>query len=217
MGNNSVLAVIRKRWILIVTAGFLSACLFMGYKYLMRDTYTVAYDGDVWIGKTIKIESYKDRHDILKYDAHYKSGAFLCSFLEATEARYQYEKFARKWDQKSQQQKIKWLSQHLRLNYFGAGRLEFVFAFKGTEPVDVAYVEECGVDYLQDFLSFVDQKDSLGDYIVLGEATTFPKETVIEPSGVLLKYGGIGFALGIVGMTTVILVWNLRKGCYGDN
>lgn len=216
MGNNSV-QVIRKRWISIMAAGLLTACLFMGYKYLMRDTYTVAYDGDVWIGKTIKIESYEDRHDILRYDAHYKSGAFLYSFLEATETRYRYEKFAREWNRKSQQEKVKWLSQHLWVNYFGAGRVEFVFAFKGREPMDVAYIEEYGTAYLQDFLSFADQKDSLGDYIVLGEATAFPKETLIEPSGVLLKYGGIGFVLGIVGMTTVLLVWNLRKGCHGDN
>lgn len=217
MGNNSVLAVIRKRWILIVIVGFLSACLFMGYKYLMRDTYTVAYDGDVRIEKTIKIESYEDRHDILRYDAYYKSRAFLCSFLDVTEERYEYEKFARGWNQKGLQQKVNWLSAHLGVNYFGAGRVGFALVFKGTEPVDLVYVEEHGMAYLQDFLSFVDQKDSLGDYIVLDEAAEFPKETVIEQSGVFLKYGGIGFVLGVVGMTTVLLVWNLRKGCYGDN
>ncbi len=217
MGKDSALGVIRKRWVLIVMTGFWVACLFMGYKYMMRDSYTLAYDGNVWIGETIKIEYYEDRHDVLRYDAYYKSGAFLYSFLDETEGRYQYERFARGWAKKSRQQKVKWLGEHLRVNYFGAGRLEFTLTFKGTEPVDVAYVEECGVAYLQAFLSFANQKDSLGAYTVLGMATAFPKETLIEPSGMLLKYGGIGFMLGIVGVTTVFLVWNLRKGSYGDN
>lgn len=217
MKENAVLLLLKRKWIIILLSGFLMACLFMGYKYAMRDTYTLAYDGDAYFGKVIKAEVQDAGYDTLKYEKYFYSDAFLYSFLDATESRYDYKKFAKDWGNKKRPQKKQWLASHLRVKNYGAGRLEVGFYFKATEPMDAEYLKQQGLRYTEDFLSFMNEKDSFGAYTVTGETSTIPTQTVISQNRVEVKYGVIGFVLGLVSAVAVLLTWNLRKAYHGDD
>ena len=208
------LALLKKKWIVLLAAGILCAGIFVGYKYMMRSTYTLAYDGDVMIGKTLIIDDFTDRRDALRFDNYYRADSFLYPFLEATKNTYDYGKFDRGWEGESKGKQVEWLRNHIKIKYFGAGRMEVFFTIGAKEAMDLEYVEENGTRFLQDYLNFVMSKDSLGAYEVKNEVVSLPKETLISSRGVLVKYGVIGFVLGVVGAATVILVLNLRKGSH---
>ena len=217
MKENSALLLLRRKWMTILLSGVLMAGLFMGYKYVMRDTYTLAYDVDAYFGTVIRVEAQESNYDTLKYEKYFYTDAFLYSFLDATKSRYEYGKFAKDWERKTRVQKKNWLASHLRVKNYGAGRLEVGFYFKSTEPMDAGYLEKNGVRYARDYLSFVHAKDSFGKYTVTGETSTIPKQTVISQDRVNVKYGVIGFMLGLVSAVTVLLTWNLRKAYHGDD
>lgn len=217
MKDNSKLLLLRQKWITILFSGILMACLFMGYKYVMRDTYTLAYDRDAYFGKAINVEVKGTGYDTLRYERYLYSDVFLYPFLDATESQYDYEKFAKDWKNKNRIQKEQWLASHLQVKNYGAGRVEVGFYFKATEPMDAKYLEDNGLQYTQDFLTFVNQKDSFGKYAVTGEVLNVPTKTVTSQKRVNVKYGMIGFVLGIVSAVIVLLIWNLRKANYGND
>lgn len=208
-----VIDILRKRFSLILIIGIIVSCLFMGVKYFSKSSYTLAPSDDILIGKTLRIDDYKDRYDELHYDRYLQSPSFLKSFVDATKDRYNYNKIAPGWNKKTISQKIEWLNKHIIVSYYGAGRMEIQLSIKRSDPVDLAYIEENGSQYIDSFIDFANLSDPFGDYTVVSSIDYIPQEQVISSNKVIIKYGAIGFVLGVVGMATVILVWNMGK-CY---
>ncbi len=213
----NVLSILRKRWSLLVVAGIIFSCLFMGVKYFNKNTYVLAPSDDTLIGKTLRLNDYKDSYDTLHYDRYLKSSSFLGRFIEETEEKYDYNKLAPGWNQKTNLQKISWIDKHIIVSYYGAGRIEIQLSIKQSEPIDLNYVSSHGEHFLDYFIYFADKKDALGSYTVITSVDLIPEKNVTSNNKVVLKYGIIGFVLGVVGMTTIILVCNMRKGNDGKH
>lgn len=213
----AIINLIKRKYIILILSGIFFSLLFMGFKYVTGSSYTIAPKGDVEIAKTIKLENYSDRYDILRYDKYLSSSAFLHSFYESSKENYDYDKLSPGWSNKTQSEKMQWLNKHIIVTYFGAGRMEAKLSIKRSEPINLQYIKENGEKFLDDFINFANDKDPFGQYEIVNSEISIPEGLVVSSKKVILKYGIIGFVLGIVFMLTIILVWNMYKGNYGRN
>lgn len=211
------LQIVKRKILIIILGSFIVAIGFMGLKYATRNSYITMPTGDIMIAKTLKLEDYKDRKDILKYDDYLRSPAFLSGYIEDTKEQYEYDKLVPGWSTKTNWAKLDWLSKHLVVSYYGAGRMEIRLHIKQSEPMNLEYVEENGARYLDSFIAFINSKDPLGEYEVINDVLLVPEGKVVSENKVVLKYGIIGFFLGGVGIITILLVWNMYRENYGKN
>ncbi|MCI7478147.1 MAG: hypothetical protein MSA77_07940 [Selenomonadales bacterium] len=212
---DQILRILRKKWIPIIIIGMLFSFVFMGFKYSTKDSYTLAPNGDVLISDVIRIDDYIDRYDILRYDKYLNSSVFLYSFYENTKDSYDYNKLSPGWDSKTNSQKQEWMTTHIKTEYYGAGRIAVSLDLKKSDPMDLEYVKEHGADYIKSLIAFADSKDSFGKYEVVNSVVSIPESLTTSNKKVVLRYGIIGFILGAVVMTTIVIIWYMRKGYDG--
>lgn len=210
-----VVNIIKRKWIIIILTGVLFSVLFMGFKYSTKDSYTLAPNGDVYIAEVIKINNYPDQNDTLKYDKYFASTTYLYSFYKSSKDTYDYEKLSPGWKNKTDSQKLEWMNKHLIVKYFGAGRVEISLDIKKSDAMDLAYLNNHGKEYVDSFVSFLNSKDTLGEYQVVDTIESIPENLTINNKNVIVKYGIIGFVLGIAFMTTVMLIYGMRKNYNG--
>ena len=146
---NWIIEILRKKWMLIITIGILFSFIFMGLKYMAKDSYTLAPSDDVLISEIIKIDNYSDRYDGLKYDRYLNSPAFLYSFYESTKNIFEYDKLSPGWNNKTDSQKIKWMATHIQTEYYGAGRIAVTLNLKKSDPMNLGYVKKYGEAYIK--------------------------------------------------------------------
>lgn len=211
-----VIKIVKRKWIVIILTGILLSFLFMGAKYVTKDSYTLAPDGDVYIAEIIKINDYPDQNDILKYDKYFTSTTYLYSFYEASKDTYDYEKLCPGWTVKTDSQKMEWMNKHIIVKYFGAGRVEISLDIKKADPMDLQYLKDYGKLYVNSFVNFLNDKDSFGEYQIVDMIESVPENLVINNKTVIVKYGIIGFILGTAFMTTVMLICGMRKNDNGE-
>lgn len=214
---SNVLTILMKKLLVLIITGVIVSCLFMGFKYFNKTTYTLAPSDDILIGKTLKLTDYRDSYDVLQYNKYLKSPSFLGSFIEETEEKFDYNKLAPGWNKKTNLQKVSWIDKHIIVSYYGAGRIEIQLSIKQSEPMDLNYVSSHGEHFLDSFIYFADKKDALGPYTVITSVDLIPEKNITSNNKVVIKYGIIGFVLGVVGMTTIILVCSMRKGNDGKH
>lgn len=210
--STNVLTILWKKLPVLVITGIIVSCLFMGFKYFNKTTYTLAPSDDILIGKTLRLTNYTDPYDALQYNKYLKSPSFLGSFIEETEEKFDYSKLAPGWGTKTNLQKISWVDKHIIVSYYGAGRIEIQLSIKQNDPMDLEYVTSQGEHYLDTFIDYANRKDSFGAYRIIASIDLIPEKNVISNNKVIIKYGIIGFILGVVGMTTIILICGMRKG-----
>lgn len=214
---SNVLTILMKKLLVLIITGVIVSCLFMGFKYFNKTTYTLAPSDDILIGKTLKLTNYRDSYDVLRYNKYLKSPSFLGSFIEETEEKFDYNKLVPGWNQKTNLQKVSWIDKHIIVSYYGAGRIEIQLSIKQSEPMDLNYVSSHGEHFLNSFIYFADKKDAFGPYIVITSVDLIPEKNITSNNKVFIKYGIIGFVLGVVGMTTIILVCSMYKGNDGKH
>lgn len=214
---SNVLMILMKKLLVLIITGVIVSCLFVGFKYFNKTTYTLAPSDDILIGKTLKLTNYRDSYDVLHYDKYLKSPSFLGSFIEETEEKFDYNKLVPGWNKKTNLQKVSWIDKHIIVSYYGAGRIEIQLSIKQSEPMDLNYVSSHGEHFLNSFIYFADKKDAFGPYTVITSVDLIPEKNITSNNKVVIKYGIIGFVLGVVGMTTIILVCSMHKGNDGKH
>lgn len=107
------------------------------------------------------------------------------------------------------------MNKHLIVKYFGAGRVEISLDIKKSDAMDLQYLKDHGKDYVDSFVNFLNSKDSLGEYQVVDTIESIPDNLTINNKNVVVKYGIIGFVLGIAFMMTVMLIYGMRKNYNG--
>lgn len=208
-------SIMRKRTFSIIVSGVIFALAFMAFQYITLSSYTIAPTGDIVIAKTLKVDDYQDRHDVLQYGKLFTSTGFLYSFYGLSKNNFDYNKLAPGWNYKSDNQKLEWLQKHITVTYFGAGRMEFMLNIQKSEPMDLEYLRANGDNYLTNFIEFANNKDSVGNYEIINSVVSIPNKLVTNRKMVILKYGIIGFIFGTVGISAIILALNMHKRKYG--
>lgn len=201
--------IVKKYMLKILLSGIFFATLFCGYKEY-KGNYVIQ-SGDILIGRQIQLQNYTDRLDHIHYDQLNSSGTILYDFYIESQSKFDYDKLAPGWNNKSDFQKIEWLKKHIRVKDYGAGNLEVRFDFMKSEPKNLRYIQVNGGNYIDAYLKFLKGKKVLQEYSVKSEMNVFPKSEIINKKGVLLKYGIIGFTLGSILFFTILYVKELLK------
>ncbi len=138
-------------------------------------------------------------------------------FLEVTEGnnKFDYNKLYGNWKTLAGLKKANWLRGHFRTYNAHGGAWEFSFLVKENEPKDVAYLNKNASEFMR---TFIDQSEKTIKLVRPNAKIEILKETIISPENkvlpkkrILIKYGIIGFVLGIIIATMVLFVRTLGK------
>lgn len=208
--------IMKSKVLILMVSGIISGIVFMTFNYYTHATsYTIAPKGDVVIIKSLKINNYQDSFDGLQYDKLFMSTGFLYNFYESSKTNFNYNKLAPGWNNQTDMQRIDWMRRHIKVSYFGAGRMEFLLRMQKSEPMDLTYLQANGDRFITALIEFADNKEHFGNYEILSTTYSIPDSLVVNNDGVVIKYGIIGFVLGIFLMMTIIWVLDLHKRTYG--
>jgi len=209
--------VFKKWWLILLTGLIISVGLV--YEKVITTNYVIK-SGDVWFTKIICIENFDllthyDEVEKFKYPSYMKNFRTINTFINDTEATFDYEKFCLNWNQKSKLQRYKWIQDHFIINDFGGGIYEVCFFLGNNEPKELDYVLQNGSRYLERYYSSskTDLK-KLDNDIIFKELSNFevlPQEKKIVKDDIIKKYALIGFILGILVATLVVVINSLRK------
>ena len=102
-------------------------------------------DGDFIVSSIIESPNYQDRKDFLKYNEYLTSTTNIMNLYNQTKTHINYEKLCLGWKSKSDFQKETWLKKHLKVSYFGDGKIGLELRIMASELKDTRYLEDNGL------------------------------------------------------------------------
>lgn len=141
----------------------------------------------------------------------------MYDFLEVTEGnnKFDYNKLYGNWKTLAGLKKADWLREHFRTYNAHGGSWEFAFWVKENEPKDVAYLNKNASEFMR---TFIEQSEKTIKLVRPNAKIEILKETIISPENkvlpkkrILIKYGIIGFVLGVIIASMVFFVKTLGK------
>lgn len=176
-------------------------------------TFTVV-DGDFIVSSIIESGNYQDKKDFLKYNEYLTSTTNIMSFYNQTKTQINYEKLCLGWQSKSDFQKEDWLKKHLKVFYFGDGKIELGLRIMASEPKNIRYLEDNGSSVIDAWVKYINSIESNNQFSIEKTYISMPKEVPVEKNKILMKYGVIGFFLGLILGFLIFLLQGIKKS-YG--
>lgn len=210
--SHIVRIVLKKRWIPIILIGVLCAGSLVAWKNNFS-TFTVV-DGDFIVSSIIESGNYQDKKDFLKYNEYLTSTTNIMSFYNQTKTQINYEKLCLGWQSKSDFQKEDWLKKHLKVFYFGDGKIELGLRIMASEPKNIRYLEDNGSSVIDAWVKYINSIESNNQFSIEKTYISMPKEVPVEKNKILMKYGVIGFFLGLILGFLIFLLQGIKKS-YG--
>ena len=175
--------------------------------------------GDFWITCLTKITDTEDMNPNFEFNYGQIVGtnSNMNDFLEVTEGnnKFDYNKLYGNWKTLAGLKKVDWLRGHFATYNAHGGSWEFSFLVKENEPKDVAYLDENASAFMR---TFIDQSEKTIKLVRPNAKIEILKETIIRPENkvlpkkrILIKYGIIGFVLGVIIASMVFFVRTLGK------
>lgn len=222
MGCNMIELIIKnikKRLIYIFLLGVIVAvglAFEKGY-----NTQYVVKSGEIWNTKILTISNYnafnRTTNDVdlsgdesFKYDKYMKAYPVVMKFINQTEVNFDYKNFDSNWDNYTELEKIKWFDKHIFINDFGSGIYEVCLHFTSADKKNSEYIEQVGDDFIDEYISF--SENHLKQYnpkvkLIKADSMAFyPKVEVISKKDIVIKYGFVGFILGITIALTILII-----------
>lgn len=175
--------------------------------------------GDFSITCLTKITDTEDMNPNFEfnYGQIVRTDSNMNDFLEVTESnnKFDYNKLYGNWKTLAGLKKADWLRGHFRTYNAHGGVWEFCFLVKENEPKDVAYLNKNASEFMR---TFIDQSEKTIKLVRPNAKIEILKETIISPENkvlpkkrILIKYGIIGFVLGVIIASMVFFVKTLGK------
>lgn len=144
-----------------------------------------------------------------------KSWSNLIALQNNIEEKMVMKKFNPEWFQTADSQKIKWMSEHFRIQHLGPGLYELIIQFTKKDAKDSQYVEE-NHDLLMDtYMSSFKQSASIitdnTDLTIVQETQHIDVSKNVTKTDSEKKYAIIGFVLGALVGLVLVVVWTGRK------
>lgn len=202
---------------IISLVGVLCAMALMFEKYRSSDF--MVETGSFCITCLTKISDSDDMNPNFEFNYGQLIGtdSNLNDFLGITERnnKFDYNKIYGDWKTLAGMKKNDWLRGHFRTYNAHGGSIEFSFKVEENEPKDVAYLTENASELMQTFIRQSEKTIKLvrpnAKIEILKETIIKPENIVLPKKRVLLKYGIIGFVLGVVIASMVFFVKTLGK------
>ncbi len=127
---------------------------------------------------------------------------------------FDFTKMVYNWKRLNDQDKIKWLQDHTGV-YPNGNVYTVVFSLDKKELIDLEFLKQNANRIIKTFTDYnVDciQKAKPNTVVtVIGTQLLYPKEVDVKKRDTLFKYGIIGFILGAVLASLVVMVHGLRR------
>lgn len=201
---------------LIISIAVIGAVLLILEKVFFSNF--VIQSGNMHIEKTVVIEgsaSLRDEENMLKYEEFFSSYSGMKMFLDMTEPKYDYTKFNPEWSKLSDEEKLKWLQNHICIVDFKGNVCQFIFTIKENEAKDIEYIELNAVNFLEDFVQLSEQRIKIVDNNLnlrnVDSAVILPENKEVSKNQIIFKYAIIGAFLGVIIGFIIVVVKTMRK------
>ncbi len=132
--------------------------------------------------------------------------------------RFDFTKMVYNWERLSDLAKIKWVQTHTMV-YPNGNIYTFVFCLNKKELIDLEFLQQNVNLFLNIFIknsvAYIQKAKPKTAVTLIGTQLLYPKEVDVKKSDTLFKYGIIGFVLGAVLASLVVIVHSLR-GYHND-
>lgn len=173
-------------------------------------TNTLIQSGPFIFSKNIKIES-DVTNDPFRYDLYLEYTGNIIPYIDRTERKFDYLQLDAAWNSKNRQEQGDWIKQHFSIDYFGDNIYGVALIFKDNDYKDFDYIKENGEQILNSYIEYLGSIRQDDNIEILSGNTIEPQTTYISPKRILIKYGIIGFMLGVFLAFLVLIVVSSRK------
>ena len=157
----------------------------------------------------------------LNYPAVMHSDANLADFIKSleTENRFAFAKLHPNWNRLTDIQKRQWLRQHVRIYNYQGNNFRILLSLNQKEVYDLAFLQKYSGLFMDTFMQQTNRtvkKIKPGVAIkVVKQNFAFPNELPLDRNDILVKYGIIGFVLGILLAGLAVIIPAARGFTYG--
>lgn len=210
--NNKYLDEIRKNFLknflIVILCGFFGCTALIVEKNYTTD-YVVktdrAYVMDIVQFSTGETNVYEDLFD---YKGLLLTSYNLNQFANSDEV--DFSQLNANWNKMSKDQKLKWLSDVIKVNSFKDGVCEIGIDFSKNTPKNMEYMQTNSNVILQTFentsLKTLQMVKPTSSAKIINHTEVLPEKIMLPKDKILLKYGIIGFMLGAIIAMLGILV-----------
>lgn len=223
INNLSLLAIIKKKFILILLAGIIGAGCVSSIKYMFSDV--AQRHGDYLFIQTIQVEL-SDGNIVTKDDFDYKgfleSPSNYYSFIHTAEkGDFDFSKIDSAWERKNAYERMDFLKQKIHVSYFRNNVFEVSMQFDANVTRDVDYMKEHAELLMNDFVS--QSEKSIQDvkpnakFKVINKESSIPVVEPINRKNLAIKFAVIGFIVGAFSSIICFFLWTVAKESYRKN
>lgn len=202
-----------RKKIIIVLCAVLCAAALAFEKYYFGEF--VVRTGTYYTTAVVHVDHLKENDNSLKAERLLRTTENLYSFIEKNEKNgpISFNRLDANWDKLNKNGKITWLQKYISIYNFGYDTYEILIKLDSFVPKDANYLKANSNKLLHEFIAcsdeFIQKIEPSASIRVIKTDTVYPEVVTIPKKQTVLKYGMIGFILGLLLSSVSILIWTL--------
>ncbi|MBS5582981.1 MAG: hypothetical protein KHX20_10475 [Megasphaera sp.] len=204
-----------RKKIIIVLCAVLCAAALAFEKYYFGEF--VVRTGTYYTTAVVHVDHLKENDNSLKAERLLRTTENLYSFIEKNEKNgpISFNRLDANWDKLNKNGKITWLQKYISIYNFGYDTYEILIKLDSFVPKDANYLKANSNKLLHEFIAcsdeFIQKIEPSASIRVIKTDTVYPEVVTIPKKQTVLKYGMIGFILGLLLSSVSILIWTLGR------
>lgn len=204
----------RKKKIIVLCAVLCAAALAFE-KYYFGEF--VVRTGTYYTTAVVHVDHLKENDNSLKAERLLRTTENLYSFIEKNEKNgpISFNRLDANWDKLDKNGKITWLQKYISIYNFGYDTYEILIKLDSFVPKDANYLKANSNKLLHEFIAcsdeFIQKIEPSASIRVIKTDAVYPEVVAIPKKQTVLKYGMIGFILGLLLSSVSILIWTLGR------
>jgi hypothetical protein len=207
-----------KKWYIVLTCALL--CAFGLYFEKSRVSTIIPQTGDMTFIRVVRFQTMpiftaNQTSTEIDLTTLMKSWSNLNELESQLEHNFDIKKFNATWEKTNDSQKMKWLSNHFRIQKIGPGLYELIIQFSMSDAKDSQYIKENNTNLMNTYMAYVSKTSALvtsdTEIDIIKEVQKVNEGQVVSKNTIEKKYAVIGFILGALVGIVIIMVMNARK------
>ena len=204
-----------RKKIIIVLCAVLCAAALAFEKYYFGEF--VVRTGTYYTTAVVHVDHLKENDNSLKAERLLRTTENLYSFIEKNEKNgpISFNRLDANWDKLDKNGKITWLQKYISIYNFGYDTYEILIKLDSFVPKDADYLKANSNKLLHEFIAcsdeFIQKIEPSASIRVIKTDAVYPEVVTISKKQTVLKYGMIGFVLGLLLSSVSILIWTLGR------
>ena len=209
-----LLAELYRKKIIIVLCAVLCAAALAFEKYYFGEF--VVRTGTYYTTAVVHVDHLKENDNSLKAERLLRTTGNLYSFIEKNEKNgpISFNRLDVNWDKLDKNGKITWLQKYISIYNFGYDTYEILIN-RFIRSQRCRLLKANSNELLREFIAcsdeFIQKIEPSASIRVIKTDAVYPEVVTISKKQTVLKYGMIGFVLGLLLSSVSILIWTLGR------